>query len=648
MDLRKLKTWILVYVIIGLIGVIGMPSSLSAQGSADLHAQINNLLLQLGKLQQQLIAFQSGQQMNGLPNRIPQGFVFASDLAEGTTSTEVKYLQIALNMDTATQVAVEGFGAPGNESSYFGNRTKAGLIRFQQKYASEILTPQGKTLATGVFDEFTKAKLNRILAGIPAGSPSAVASPSVSPTAGVLIALAPDTPMGGTIASGTRSIFTKFTMTALEREARIISLTISHSGLSTNEDVENIQLLDENGIPLGNNVSLNANAKATMIFLPALRVPVGAKRTFSIQADIPSGVTTGKTVVLGIQETVDIQAENMSVQGMFPLQGKSFSVLQMGIASMQVREDDPIFDVAPNVGRKEAFLNQFAVMTGDEEAVVIDRITALHAGSSFLSESKNLKLYDLTNKKLIKTVSFWSADGRVIWDNLKIVLKRGETRRFRILADVAGGAGRTLNADITDGDNVLIAARGLQYGFSPSVVAVGNWDGKGRSDQHIREGLLTIKMSDKTPNAHSINPGKDYILASFDFIVRGEPVRVKSLQVSFDWSEGVLPAHIRDIRLVDSDGRTIAGPQDANAQIYASDEHTYEGKAVFTIPFEIPVGTKTYSIVGNVSPNAPAGGNVTVGIVNPASDIAAQGVASGDMIEPQPAGREVRGNRQSF
>src|SRR3989344_8862186 len=107
MDLRKLKTWILVYVIIGLICVIGMPSSLSAQGSADLHAQINNLLFQLAKLQQQLIAFQSGQQTNSLSNRIPQGFVFASDLAEGTTSTEVKYLQIALNMDTATQVAGE-------------------------------------------------------------------------------------------------------------------------------------------------------------------------------------------------------------------------------------------------------------------------------------------------------------------------------------------------------------------------------------------------------------------------------------------------------------------------------------------------------------------------------------------------------------
>jgi len=64
---------------------------------------------------------------------IPEGFQFTKTLKQGSTGTEVKYLQIFLNSDPDTAV-----GNAGKETTYFGSLTKAAVNKFQQKYASEI------------------------------------------------------------------------------------------------------------------------------------------------------------------------------------------------------------------------------------------------------------------------------------------------------------------------------------------------------------------------------------------------------------------------------------------------------------------------------------------------------------------------------
>jgi hypothetical protein len=131
---------------------VSMVSSASAVTVEELQAQITQLLAQITGLQAQITAGQTT--MTGL--------CLSANLSLGMSSDEVQALQQGLNQDPATQVAVSGAGAPGYETAYFGPLTKAAVIKFQDKYASEVLASWGLTKGTGYAGSTTRAKFNAL------------------------------------------------------------------------------------------------------------------------------------------------------------------------------------------------------------------------------------------------------------------------------------------------------------------------------------------------------------------------------------------------------------------------------------------------------------------------------------------------------
>ncbi len=94
---------------------------------------------------------------------IPSGFTFNHNFGIGASGTSVKYLQILLNSDPNTRVAQSGPGSPGNETEYFGQLTRSAVMKFQSKYASDVLSPVGLNSPTGFVGAQTRAKLNSLL-----------------------------------------------------------------------------------------------------------------------------------------------------------------------------------------------------------------------------------------------------------------------------------------------------------------------------------------------------------------------------------------------------------------------------------------------------------------------------------------------------
>ncbi len=75
-------------------------------------------------------------------------------------SSQVTCLQQFLK-NQGTNIYPEGL-----VTGYFGNLTKSAVIKFQEKYASEILTPIGLSQGTGYVGAQTRAKINQIMSGV--------------------------------------------------------------------------------------------------------------------------------------------------------------------------------------------------------------------------------------------------------------------------------------------------------------------------------------------------------------------------------------------------------------------------------------------------------------------------------------------------
>ena len=86
-----------------------------------------------------------------------QGLTFARNLRVGMVGQDVKCLQVFLNLNHATQIASQGPGSPGQETTRFGSLTLKAVRLWQ--------TQQGWTPANQI-GPLSRAKLNTWLAGV--------------------------------------------------------------------------------------------------------------------------------------------------------------------------------------------------------------------------------------------------------------------------------------------------------------------------------------------------------------------------------------------------------------------------------------------------------------------------------------------------
>jgi murein L,D-transpeptidase YcbB/YkuD len=146
MNSKKIILTIVFLAISGFLFNFGTPTT-KAITTVELQAQIQQLLQQITQLQQQL------NQMQGEEGTWCHDF--RTNLRWGDAGSEVSALQTALEKEGL-------YEREGDQPPHFDDGVASAVTAFQERYASETLSPWGLSHGTGYVGNTTRAKLNQL------------------------------------------------------------------------------------------------------------------------------------------------------------------------------------------------------------------------------------------------------------------------------------------------------------------------------------------------------------------------------------------------------------------------------------------------------------------------------------------------------
>ena len=620
----------------------------SAATAADIQSQINSLMATIQSLQSQLGTTGS--------TAMSTGYTFNTNLTVGSTGVDVMNLQKVLNMSAATQVASTGAGSPGMETSYFGNATKAAVIKFQ--------LANGITPAVGYVGPVTRAKLNTMsgpstggttgttTGSYPAGCISSVGYSSTTgqpcsstgtttlPTGGALTVTAGTQPANSLApASAARVPFTTIVLTAGSADVTVNSITVQRSGLAQDAVFNGIVLLDQNGLQLGIAKTLNSNHQA-MVGDPFV-VKAGTSMTLTIAGNMTS-LANGMASYAGQVAGLDIVAVNTTatLSGSLPITGAQQTIngtLTLGNVSLGTSSFDPGSSQTQPTGVTGYKFSAFRLTAGSAEQVKLWSVRWNQSGSAGATDLSNVMTY-VNGTAYPTTVS---PDGKYYTSTFPggILIDKGNSVDVYVQGDVtgSGSAGRTVKFDLYKTTDVYLSGVTYGYGITPPAgtnavsanscaTSCGNFTGSnGAAFTPWFQGYIltvssgsvtTIQKSSSVPAQNIAVNVSNQVLGGYDTNFKGEPVTVQSSVFHFATTSGTAftagTGFLTSVTVVDSNGAVVAGPVDAVVDGTGQ-------KVTFTDTITYPTGVHTYTLKGKV-PSGFAGNGTIVASFTPSSD----------------------------
>lgn len=441
-------------------------------------------------------------------------------------------------------------------------------------------------------------------------------------TGGIGVSLASGTPAAGNIADGASANFTKFTLTpASGASVSLTSLYVTRSGLSTDTQVENVQLIRaSDGVQMGNTAGgFDSSHRAQIFFSPAMVLT--SATDFYIRAGIVDGSQAGNTVALGVASNSDVVSNATGVTGA-PATGNLMTIVALTIGTVTLAEFGSVADSTPDGGDKDVVTNTFQLTAGSTEDISVEQITVLKAGTAGVTDTNTIELWNDTTNATVGTNASWNAENKAVFNfSPALMIAKGNTVRFTVRVDIVSGAGLTVNSDIVDGSTALVVAKGLLYGYYITPTVSGGWAGTGDNAQTINSGALVISKSAASVATGNVTQADNQVLGTWDFDARGEEIRISELNVNLAFADDFATGDITNARLYDAAGNLVAGPVDGSAEVGVSDR-----EIDFTQTFIVPVGVHQYTLKARVATTAGDDADAT------ADTIAATITAAGDVI----------------
>ncbi|XKT74552.1 MAG: beta strand repeat-containing protein [Patescibacteria group bacterium UBA2163] len=572
-------------------------------------------------------------------------FTWTRSLSSGDTGADVMALQKFLNADSATQLAASGAGSPGNETSYFGSVTAAGVAKFQNKYASEVLAPLGLSAGTGYFGASSRAKANSLCASAPTNGGNNGGGTTAPTGSGLSVSSASQPANSLAPQSASRVPFTKFTVTAgTDGAVQMNSVVVKRTGLGSNAAFDGVVLVDDTGSQLGTAKTFNSNNQATIG--ESVTIPAGQSRTFTIAGNMASNLSSYAGEAPGISLVAVNSSANVS--GSLPITGAYHTInatLTVGTLELDTSSafaaNSPVSQEIGTTGQR---VTGFRLTAGSAEDVRLKMVRFNQTGSVSASDIDNVRI-------MIDGVAYpatVSTDGNYYTALLGsgILIPEGQNVEVYVEYDIVGSnaSGRNIVFDVDE--NTDIYAEGVTYGYGISPAA-GSTDPSSLTDgtsnttetsgnPYIFGNQVTVTGASVTTIQKATSVAAQNVainvpnqpLGGFTTDLKGEAMTVQSLDIGITTTGGEDAGDLTNVTLVDENGSVVAGPVDGVASGIGTD-----GYIRFTDAITFPTGMHTYTIRGKLGTDF-ANGDTIVASTTPNSTYwqNAKGDNTGDTI----------------
>jgi len=522
-----------------ILGMVAGTSPVFAVTAEELLAQIQQLQAQLNELLAQY------QQLTGQTAGVPSacvGITFTRDLYQGMSGDDVKCLQALLEVSPQT--------------GYFGPLTYEAVVKFQEKYASEILAPLGLTAGTGYVGPKTRAKLNELLAPVtPPTPPTPPVTPPTTPTPtptpgveGVLSAALQPTPANVTVYPGEQNkAVAAFKVTAVGSPIKIervdFVLSVS-SGARPYKCLNYISLFDgENaikGTPITKDTVLDAGTGSYYVRLTGVdyTVPEGTASGKVLTVKVSAVPTypddcAGDDVTLSIPATGIRGVDGAGLQQYAGGVTRTFSLASAATSGNLVSSlasDTPKAGVAiisATAPTTEVELLKFNVKWENLGGTVNTVVIALATDASDLSNVQAVNLYDESGNLL----STQSASTSVTFSNLGLSLAKDTSAKLIVKAVVEN--------DFPEG-NYLRATVDSVSGEDENEVA--DSDPTDRAGNNIYIYKVAPEVSLQSAGVNKVAKNAYEVTLTLKVVAKGGDVYLKKGTDSDDWLEVTAPS----------------------------------------------------------------------------------------------------------
>ncbi len=469
-------------------------------------------------------------------NRVDQGLVYGTDCGGGQTNPSTPALSSVTATSTSKAEAVFNVAVDEAAAETLANYALTPAVTISSATLVSEKTVElvfSEALTSGKEYTLTVSNMKTKDGKTFSDSGKLVGYSSLPQGNGTLeISVSSKNPSGDTVPMGANQV----TMLSLDLTAScddsvtVESITVLHEGFGAKSDITGVYAMADGGRVSRERSISSTDQTATIRFITPLVVPACKTTTVDLVADFNTGITAGAEHNLAVELASDFLSNAKGVTGSFPLRGGSFKVgaVTSGVLTLTYRSVTPS---QVEVGDKGKVIGRFEVSTNSVEDQTIYTMTIHQNGTVGDGDVSNIKIRRTDGTVLTNVVPQFNNKFATLTFNPPFVVLEGDKLTLEVVADVVGGAAKTVVTDFDETSDIFAVGSLYGYGvngqlYGSKVVTSGT-----ASSLTVDAGQFTIEINGPSQQSYTRDQD-DAVLANVVFTSGGETVNIQKLWIA--------------------------------------------------------------------------------------------------------------------